>query len=286
MGRLPAMNRIDSIFKDLLAAKRPALMPFVCGGHPSIEATSLLLAALERAGASIVEVGFPFSDPIADGPVIAAAMHEALAAGVTPQQVFDSVRAARRSGVSLGTVAMVSVSIVHRIGERAMIAAATTAGVDGFIVPDLPVEESGEFAAAVRDAGLALSLLVAPTTPPARAERIARACSGFVYLLARVGITGDPRRIADAAIDVAGIRERVEMLRRSSPLPIACGFGISSAEQVRMIVSPAASGGTGADAAIVGSALVRRLGRAAAQGADAIEEAEVFTRALAAGLNP
>lgn len=277
------MNRIDSIFTDLRAANRRALMPFICGGHPSIESTSAALVALQSAGASVVEIGIPFSDPIADGPVIAAAMHEALAAGVTPTSILESVAHARRAGAALGIVAMVSMSIVHRLGIASLTRDAAAAGIDGFIVPDAPVEEAPAFAGPMRDAGLTLSLLVAPTTPEARAERIVNACSGFVYLLSRVGITGETGG-GNAEVDVAAIAARVRSLRAMTNLPIACGFGISSADHVRMVVAPADQGGAGADAAIVGSALVKRMGRAASQGRSPVEEAEVFVRGLAQGL--
>ncbi len=277
------MNRIDSIFADLRTNNRRALMPFICGGYPSIASTSATLGALQAAGASVVEIGIPFSDPIADGPVIAAAMHEALGAGVTPSAVLESVALARRAGATLGIVAMVSMSIVHRLGVRNLTRNAAAAGIDGFIVPDAPVEEAPALAAPMRDAGLTLSLLVAPTTPSKRAERIVKACSGFVYLLSRVGITGESGG-GPPSIDVAGIAERVRMLRGMTALPIACGFGISTADQVRSVVAPTDQGGAGADAVIVGSALVKRMGRAASRGRNPVEEAEVFVRGLAMGL--
>lgn len=272
------MSRIDSIFAELRRQGRKGLMPFVCGGHPSLTATEEVIPALERGGACIAEIGIPFSDPIADGPVIASAMHEALSTGVTPADVFAAVARARRAGASLGLVAMVSVSIVHRAGPERFIRDAADAGFDGFIFPDLPVEESGDFAAIVRDAGLSMSLLVAPTTPTERMEGIARACTGFVYLLARVGITGDHPE-AERRVDARAIGERVALLRARTPLPIACGFGVSDANDVRLIVRDA-----GADAAVVGSALVRRMDRAVSQGTNPVEEAEVCVRALATGL--
>lgn len=278
------MNRIDQIFAERRAANRPALMPFLCGGYPTLAATRAALGAVQSAGAAIAEIGFPFSDPVADGPVISAAMHEALAAGITPAQILQAVAEARRDGASLGLVAMVSVSIVHRIGAQRFAKDAATAGIDGFIVPDAPVEESGELAKTMRDSGLTLSLLVAPTTSPARAERIVRSCSGFVYLLARTGITGDAPATFAPGIDVAAVGERVRLLRSMTALPIACGFGISTADHVRQIVGAPQAGGAGADAAIVGSALVKRMSRAASQGRSPVEEAELFVRGLAMGL--
>lgn len=266
---------LDSIFADLRARRAKALMPFVCGMHPAPGSTAALLPALERAGASVVEVGYPFSDPIADGPVIAAAMHSALASGATPAGVNAEIAQARRDGCRVGVVAMVSVSIVQRLGASRFIAGAKDAGVDGFIFPDAPLEESGPLLGLARAAGLGASLLVAPTTPPDRAERIARACSGFVYVLARAGITGESR-----ALDVGALSARLRHLRTVTDLPLACGFGISTPEQVRQVVHDA-----GADAAIVGSALVRRLTDAATAGHDPVAAAESFTRDLATGLS-
>jgi tryptophan synthase alpha chain len=220
-------------------------MPFVVGGHPAPGATAPLLAAIERAGAPIVEIGFPFSDPIADGPVVSQAMHRALAAGATAERLLEEVAGVRAS-VGLGLVAMVSVSIVHRLGgPGAFVGRATDAGFDGFIFPDLTLEESGPYRAACAAHSASCSLLVAPTSPPARAAAIASACSGFVYLLARSGITGERQ-------DMPSIEQPVRALRASTQLPIAAGFGISRAEHVRAVLAHA-------DAAIVGSALVRRI---------------------------
>ncbi|MDX2116016.1 MAG: tryptophan synthase subunit alpha [Planctomycetota bacterium] len=272
------MNRIGSTFDALRRSGRRGLMPFVCGGHPSLQATERLLPALSRAGASVIEVGMPFSDPIADGPVIAAAMHEALKAGVTPDGVLESIARAREQ-TSAGIVVMVSYSVVYRVGLARLVERAAAAGVDGFIFPDLPVEEAEEIGAEVKGRGLTMSLLVAPTTPAARVARIARACTGFVYVLARVGITG-----TDGAVDVRALAERIRVLRSETDLPVACGFGIASADDVRAVVGPAEEGGAGADAAIVGSALVKRMTRAAASGADAVAEGAALVRALAAGL--
>lgn len=264
------MNRIDAVFEDLRAQGRKGLMPFVCAGRPAPDSLPAMLGAMERAGASIVEVGFPFSDPIADGPVIAAAMHEALQGGITPERIFEGAQEAR-PGLKLGLVAMVSVSIVERIGVRGFVRRAGEAGFDGFIFPDAPVDEAEPLLAPVHEAGLTASLLIAPTTPLDRAERIARASSGFLYLLARVGITGE----RDEAPEVA---QRIEQLRGVTDLPIACGFGISTPAQVGAVAEHA-------DAVIVGSALVRRIEDARAAGRDAIGEAEAFVRELAAGLD-
>lgn len=281
------MNRIEAVFAQLRASQRRALMPFVCGGHPGTGATAAVLPELERAGASVIEVGIPFSDPIADGPVIAAAMHAALKSGATPESVFAEV-ASVRGRVNAGLVAMCSVSIVQRMGgpgsggagsrgspARGFVRRARAAGFDGLIIPDAPLEESGELIAAARDEGLMLSLLVAPTTPADRAARIAAACSGFVYLLARAGITGETAGTPQVAA-------RVAALRRVTALPIACGFGIATPEHVRAVVGPPPDGD--ADAAIVGSALVRVMDAAGGSGGDPVAAAGALVRGLCAGL--
>lgn len=260
------MNRIDEIFQGLRADGRKALMPFICGGHPSLDATGAMIEAAERAGASVVEVGIPYSDPIADGPVIASAMHEALGAGVTVEGLFAEIRAVREK-VSLGLVSMVSVSIINGLGgaER-YCEMAKEAGFDGLIVPDSPWEESKAIHDACEANGLVLSLLIAPSTPKDRAIDIAKRCTGFVYLIARAGLTGEQAKAPEIA-------ERVAALREVTDLPIACGFGISTAEHVRAVVEHA-------DAAIVGSALVRRVSGVQ----DPAGEAEGFLRELAGGL--
>jgi tryptophan synthase alpha chain len=239
------MNRIERIFQQRRAAGHKTLMPFLTAGYPSIEATEAMLPAIERAGASIVEVGFPFSDPIADGPVIQSSMAAALGAGATAEQVLAMVGRVR-SRVDLGMVAMVSFSIVYRLGVERFIGEAAGAGIDGFIFPDLPLEEAEALRGPVHEAGLTCSLLVAPTTPTERAKRIAAASSGFVYAVARTGITGE----SEAAPE--GLAERMAVLREATDLPIAVGFGISRPEHVASVVEHA-------DAAIVGSALVRQI---------------------------
>lgn len=273
------MGRIDDIFRQLRATQRRGLMPFFCAGSPVPGMLPDLLAAAERAGACIAEIGIPFSDPVADGPVIAEAMNGALRAGVTPTGAFDEIAAAR-TRVNLGLVAMVSVSIVWRLGVGEVAARARDAGVDGFILPDLPAGEEDALLQTLRDAGFSVSLLVAPTTSPERAERIARSCSGFVYLLARAGITGEsggpPSAHAPAALSTT-LPQRIAMLRSMTDLPIACGFGISTSDHVRAVTAHA-------DAAIVGSALVRAVREAHQAGGDPVAAAESLIHTLAQGL--
>jgi tryptophan synthase alpha chain len=272
------MNRIDAIFADLRRQGRKALMPFVIAGDPDLETTGDLLVAMEQAGASICELGFPFSDPIADGPVIQASMHHALTHGVRPAKILDMV-ARQRSRLKMGLLAMVSYSVVYRLGTKAFIRDCAAAGIDGFILPDLPVEESDEAREAIASAGLSCAFLISPTSTGERAQAIARACSGFVYVLARAGITGERNALP------ADLMDRLSQLRAVTPLPLAVGFGISSSEHVRQVVASA-------DAAIVGTALVRRLAaHRAAEGplspdrrAAAVADAAGFVRELCAGL--
>jgi tryptophan synthase alpha chain len=265
------MNRIESVFAELRDDGAKALMPFVTAGYPSLAATEAVLRATDAAGAAICELGIPFSDPIADGPVIQASMTDALAAGCTPGGVFDLVRRVRDE-VAMGLVAMVSYSIVYRIGVDAFIERAKAAGIDGFIFPDLTLEECEPINAKVAEAGLTASLLIAPTSPPQRAAAIARTCTGFVYVVARTGITGERDSVP------ADLAKRVGALRNETDLPITVGFGISKAEHVRAVVQVA-------DAAIVGSALVRKISEVKDQPTEAIaRHVGEFVGELATGL--
>ncbi len=260
-------SRVDDVIDRIRSQGRTGLFPFLTAGYPALRDTIAALGAFEEIlGPTVVEVGFPFSDPIADGPVIAASMHEALRGGVTPARVFDAVRSVRRdTGHAL--VAMVSASIVERMGAARFLPEAAAAGFDGLIVPDADL--SGGCAAladlAARQ-GLTFTVLVAPTTRLDRVPHLVERSSGFVYLLARVGITGERESIPDVGPRVAG-------LRRVTGLPVAVGFGIARAEHV-------ASATAAADAAIVGSAIVRRMGAAREPVAAAAE----LVRHLATGL--
>lgn len=254
------------MFEGARRDKRGALMPFVVGGHPSPGALSELLTAIDSAGADAVEVGFPFSDPIADGPVVAAAMHDALQQGASPASVLDEIATIRET-TELCLIAMVSVSIVERMGgPESFVRRGAASGFDGFIFPDIAVEEAGPYADACARAEVGCSLLVAPSTPLERMTEIATLTTGFVYLLARAGTTGERRESPE-------IQERVRLLRSVTDLPIAVGFGISAPEHVAAVVQHA-------DAAIVGSALVRRI---AEHGNDPAPEAGRFIATLRPG---
>ena len=259
------MMRIESIFRSLRHEQRTGLMPFLTAGYPTLDMTLQTLPVLEHAGASIVELGIPFSDPIADGPVIAASMHDALIAGVTPQMIFDGV-ARVRNETSLGLIAMVSYSIIRRIGEAEFVSSCASSGLDGLIVPDVDLDDAPRLRDLAGTHQMTFSMLVAPTSTDDRVERLVAASTGFIYALARVGITGEQTAMPDVEGPVARIRAHTD-------LPVAVGFGISSPEHVAAVTAHA-------DAAIVGSALVRRMGSSD----DPVGAARDFVTTLSRGL--
>lgn len=263
LDTIATMGRIDRIFAESRAGGRKALMPFVVAGDPELRALGPTLQALQQAGAAIAEIGIPFSDPIADGPVIAEAMHRALQRGVTPEAVLQAVRAAR-PGLQLGLIAMVSVSIVQRSGGAAFVSRLAEAGFDGVIVPDADLDAVQPLFDEAQRRDLAFAMLVAPTSSDARIERLVRHCRGFVYLLARAGITGE----RSEAPEVEALVRRV---RAHTALPLAVGFGISTASHVQAVCRHA-------DAAIVGSSLVRRM--AAGDAASAASAAGAYAAEL------
>lgn len=238
-------NRIDTALSASRAAGRPGLWPFIPAGFPDLDSTALVIRELARRGVAGIEVGFPFSDPIADGPTIQSAFARALQRGVRVADLFRTIADVRRD-VTIPLLAMVSASIVYRLGSETFVASAAEAGLDGVIVPDLSLEEAPALAGVTRAAGLRLVMLVAPTTSAARQARIAAAASGFLYYMSVAGVTGERAAVA------GDLREHVAALRRASNLPVLVGFGISTSQQVRDVCAVA-------DGAIVGSAIVRRM---------------------------
>ena len=246
---LHPMSALDVLFHDLRIAKRKALMPFVTAGDPDLQFTADLLRCLIARGSSLCEVGIPYSDPVADGPVIQSSYTRALQHKVKLAEIFEMLgRVAPELKAPL--VSMVSYSIIYRRGPEAYVAAARKAGVAGAIVPDLPVEESAALAEVCRRQDFSLIQLIAPTTPRERALRIAERTSGFIYYVSVTGITGERTELPPQ------ILENVTWLRGQTPLPICIGFGVSRPEHVRML-APVAEG------LIVGSAIVRRVAEVA-----------------------
>jgi tryptophan synthase alpha chain len=241
------MNPIDALFQRLRAEGRKAFLPFLTAGDPDLAFTREVLPAVAAAGASLIEVGFPFSDPIADGPVVQASYTRALDRGLKLADVFATLRQVTAApGWQTPLAAMASYSLIFKKGPEAFLDAAQAAGLSGAVVPDLPAEEADELAARCRDRDFKLVLLVTPTTSPERAERIVRACSGFVYVVSVVGITGERDRLPTQ------LKDMLARLRRVTELPLCVGFGVSRPEHVRELREVA-------DGVIVGSALVRKL---------------------------
>lgn len=261
-------DRVAKAFNRSRADNRTAVMPYVTAGDPAGTPLGSLLGALESGGADIIEIGIPFSDPIADGPVIASAMYRALENGSSPGIVFEHIAAAR-SQLDVALVAMVSMSIVSTLEIDAFVQRAAECGLDGLIVPDADLDDFLVLQNACRLAGLSLTPLVAPSSTPERLQQIVDQASGFIYLLARAGVTG-------ARSDAPDIEDRVQALRNMTDLPIGVGFGISNGHHVAQV-------GRHADGAIVGSALVKHLHEVDQAGGDVLQAAESFVRELRSG---
>jgi tryptophan synthase alpha chain len=242
------MSAVDQLFLELRRQGRKALMPFVTAGDPDLDFTVALIQELARRGCHLCEVGFPYSDPIADGPVIQASYARALGRGIKASAIFERLGRVH-STISMPLLAMASFAIVYRHGLQRFVEEATSAGMAGVIVPDLPVEESGALSDLCRRADFSLIQLITPTTPRERAIRIANATTGFIYYVSVTGITGERMELpADLVKNVAWLRGQTE-------LPICVGFGVSSPAQARLLSEVA-------DGIIVGSAIVRRIAEA------------------------
>jgi tryptophan synthase alpha chain len=229
------------------AEGRTALVPFVTGGDPSLEATADLAETLAGAGADLIEIGVPFSDPLADGPTIQRASERALAKGTTLRGILEMLpEARRRADVPIVLMSYLNPVLHYGLGRFAR--DARRAGADGVILSDLPVEEAGEALAACDAAGLDLVLLAAPTSGAARLARIAAASRGFIYAVTRTGVTGTREELP------RGVRDLVAAIRAVTSKPVALGFGISTPEQVRAAAAHA-------DGVVVGSAIVDLVGR-------------------------
>jgi tryptophan synthase alpha chain len=243
------MSAIDLLFRELRTAKRKALMPFITAGDPDLTFTADLLRTLVARGASLCELGIPYSDPIADGPVIQSSYTRALNNKLKLCEIFQMLGGVTPE-LKAPVVSMVSYAIIYRQGLENYVTTARKAGLSGAIVPDLPAEESAALAEVCRRQDFSLVQLITPTTPRERALKIAARASGFIYYVSVVGITGERTELPQEILD------NVSWLRGQTPLPICIGFGISRPEHVRML-SPVADG------LIVGSAIVRRLADAA-----------------------
>ena len=264
------MNRIADRFARLRAQGRKGFVVYIGGGDPDLETTRQLAIAFDRAGVDVLEIGVPFSDPLADGLVNQLAAQRGLESGTTPPKLLDTIRAIRREA-QIPLVLYVYFNLLHRCGVAQFIRNAAATGVDGLLVLDLPPEESDTYETLMRDAGLAVIYLVAPTTPEDRIALIVQRATGFIYYVSREGVTGMQAKVSDT------IGAMTAKIRAHTALPIAVGFGISTPEQAAEVAQ-------NAEAVVVGSAIVNqiaRLGRAP----DMVAQVTAFTKSLMAGVN-
>jgi tryptophan synthase alpha chain len=259
------MGRISQTFTRLRADGRTGLVVYLTAGDPSLDRTADLLPALDRAGADLIEVGVPFSDPLADGPVIQRASERALAAGTTLAGVLQTVASVRAS-VRAPIVLFSYANPIYRMGYEAFAARAAAAGVDGVLTLDIPVEESAPLREALRARALDTVFLVSPTTSDERMRLVNECGSGFVYAISRLGVTGARADVA------AGVEALVSRIRRQVTLPVAVGFGLSRPAHVAAV-------GRVADAAVVGSALVQVVADAGDTAA-LVPNVQAFVRSL------
>jgi len=238
-------SRIEAKFRDLEERRAKGLVAYLTAGDPSLDATSELLAAVDRGGADVIELGVPFSDPLADGPVVQRASERALRAGATLRKILERLPRWRER-VQAPLILFTYYNPVLRYRLENFARDATRAGADGALVVDLTPEEAGGYVSAMREHKLDTVFLASPTSTDERLARVARLSSGFLYLISRTGVTGERSEIAST------VRPLVERARRFTSLPLAVGFGLSTPEQVREVQSVA-------DAAVVGSALVRAI---------------------------
>jgi tryptophan synthase alpha chain len=244
------MNRIDTVFAAAKRTGRSVLIPYVTAGDPSLVATSAIVDALVAAGADLIELGVPFSDPMADGPVIQRAAERALAQGVALRDVLDVVAKFRRGNARTPIVLMGYANPIEAMGVQAFVDAARDAGVDGVIVFDYPPEEAVEFVALLRARDIAPIFLVAPTTPASRIDAIAKLAAGYVYYVSLKGVTGAGH------LDTRDVARNLDEIRRHVALPVGVGFGIRDAASARAIAGHA-------DAIVIGSRIILEIEQAA-----------------------
>ena len=241
------MNRIVERFARLKREGKKGFIVYIGAGDPDLEATRRLALAFDQAGVDVLELGVPFSDPLADGLVNQLAAQRGLESGTTPPKVLQTVAAIRRDS-QIPIVLYIYFNLIHRVGLERFIQAAAKAGVDGLLVLDLPPEEGDRYESLMRQAGLCHIYLVAPTTPENRMEFIVKRGAGFIYYISREGVTGMQSQVA------ANLAQQVGKIRAHTSLPVAVGFGISNPKQARRVAASA-------DAVVVGSAVVNQIAR-------------------------
>ncbi len=242
------MNRIDTRFQQLRAAGEKAFIAYICAGDPTLKATEQLAHELAAVGVDILELGVPFSDPLADGLVNQLASERALRHGTTPARVLRLVKRLRTAGHQAPVVLYIYYNLIHCRGVKRFAREAAAAGVDGILALDLPPEEAADYEQTMQQDGVHPIYLVAPTTPGERIKEISRHASGFIYYVSREGVTGMQQTVAGS------IGARVKQMRRATRLPIVVGFGVSTPAQASEVAAAA-------DGVVVGSAIVDRIAR-------------------------
>ncbi len=245
------MNRIDAKFKELKEKGVPAFIPFITAGDPNLDATRELILEFDSRGADMIELGVPFSDPIADGPVIQASYCRALSSGTKPSDILELVRDVRKKS-EIPIVSMITQSILFKYGYKKFVKDAVNAGLDGATIPDLPIEEAEEIVGVGKGEDFKIACFIAPTTTDSRVDLIVRKSQGFLYYISVVGITGSKNELTN------DIKKNIQKIRKVTCLPVVLGFGISTPEQAGMA-------GKIADGVIVGSAIVREIERCSNQ---------------------
>ena len=262
-------NRIYNKFRELTSKNRPALICFIVGGYPTIAHSEQIVSSLVKAGADMIEIGIPFSDPIADGPTIQNAYNTALKNGVTPQKCLHMCANLRKKFPTLPLLIMTYSNIVYKAGLEKFIKLSRLHGVDGFILPDMAIMESDAYVKVASDNGLATIFLASPNSNKQRIEKIMNVCSGFIYVVSIFGITGT--RLRYEKYTFHNIRKIKKITQ--GRIPIAVGFGISRPDQIVSIVE------SGADAVILGSSLIDRI-KVAANHKLMLNDLQTFVRQL------
>ncbi|MGA8106171.1 MAG: tryptophan synthase subunit alpha [Nitrososphaeraceae archaeon] len=262
-------NRIYNKFRELTSKNRPALICFIVGGYPTIAHSEQIVSSLVKAGADMIEIGIPFSDPIADGPTIQNAYNTALKNGVTPQKCLHMCANLRKKFPNLPLLIMTYSNIVYKAGLEKFIKLSRLHGVDGFILPDMAIMESDAYVKVASDHGLATIFLASPNSNKQRIEQIMNVCSGFIYVVSIFGITGT--RLRYEKYTFHNIRKIKKITQ--GRIPIAVGFGISRPDQIVSIVE------SGADAVILGSSLIDRI-KIAANHKLMLNDLQTFVRQL------
>jgi len=260
------MNRIVAKFTRLKSARKKGLIVYIGAGDPNLDATRRLALAFEKAGVDVLELGVPFSDPLADGVVNQLAAQRGLESGTTPSELLKTIAAIRKQS-QIPIVLYIYFNIIHRVGLKKFIAAAAKAGVDGLLVLDLPPEESDNYEALMKKAGLCHIYLVAPTTPEDRMELIVKRGSGFIYYISREGVTGMQTKVA------SNLASQVAKIRTHTSLPVAVGFGISNPAQAKAVAAAA-------DGCVVGSAVVNQIANNG-KSRDLVKRVGKFVKSLA-----